>query len=107
MTAEPRREFASTSTPYEAMRPLVMGQRGAVSAGHFLATRAGERMFELGGTAIDAGIAASVCINVLFFTRADFGGVMPIMLYHAESDRTVTLDGLGVWPEATDINRLR
>ncbi|HEX4518630.1 MAG TPA: gamma-glutamyltransferase family protein [Gaiellaceae bacterium] len=102
-----RREFASTSTPYEPVRAQAMGRRGAIASGHFLASLAGDRMFDLGGNAIDAGIAASICLNVLLFPRADFGGVMPMILYHAASDRVVTLDGLGVWPAAADIDALR
>jgi gamma-glutamyltranspeptidase/glutathione hydrolase len=106
-TTAVRREFATTSTPYEPIRPLVMGRNGAVAAGHFLASLAGQRMFELGGNAIDAGVAAGVCINVLLFPRADFGGVAPMVIHHAASGRTVTLDGLGVWPALADIQALR
>src|SRR5262249_26122200 len=102
-TTTVRREFATTSAQYEPIRPLVMGRRGAVAAGHFLASLAGQRMFELGGNAIDAGVAAGVCINVLLFPRADFGGVAPMVIHHAASQRTVTLDGLGVWPALADI----
>jgi gamma-glutamyltranspeptidase/glutathione hydrolase len=103
----PRREFATTSTVYEPIRPLVMGRRGAVTAGHFLAACAGQRMLDLGGNAIDAGVAAGVCINVLLFPRADFGGVAPMVIHDAASGRIVTIDGLGVWPELADIDVLR
>jgi len=61
-------------------------------------------MFELGGTAVDAGIAAGFALNVLLFDRADFGGVAPIVLYDTRRGKVVTLDGLGSWPAATDPN---
>ena len=41
-------------------RPKVMGTRGVVTAGHYLAAAAGFQMMEQGGNAIDA--AASMCI---------------------------------------------
>lgn len=105
--ANGRLDFASSSRPDErTVRSLSMGTRGAVASGHFLATRAAERVLDLGGNAVDAGVAASVCINVLLFARADFGGVMPMMIYHADTDRIVTLDGVGVWPAAAERSRL-
>lgn len=107
MAGHLRRDFVSSVRPYGSIRPLVLGTRGAVASGHYLASVAGERMYQLGGTAIDAGIAAGIAINVLQFTHADFGGVAPIILFHADSGRAVTLDGLGVWPRATDVGRLR
>src|SRR5579862_2917775 len=105
--AHARRAFTTTTFGAKSVRPLVLGRRGAVSAGHYLAARAGERMFDLGGSAIDAGIAAGLALNVLLFQWADFGGVAPIMLYHAKTDRLVTIDGLGVWPRNVDINQIR
>lgn len=108
MTASaPRREFATSAVERGVVRPLALGRRGAVAAGHYIAASAGEKMLDLGGNAIDAGVAASTCLNVLLGHRSDFGGVMPTIVYHAASDRLLSLDGLGVWPAAADVELLR
>ena len=41
-------------------RPVVMGTRGVVTSGHYLATATGFRMMEQGGNAIDA---AAPCVS--------------------------------------------
>ena len=46
-------------------RPVVMGTRGVVTAGHYLAAAAGFRIMEQGGNAIDAAAAMCVCLNLL------------------------------------------
>jgi hypothetical protein len=66
-----RREFVTSTSEQGVVRPLALGRRGAVSAGHYIAASAGEKVFDLGGNAIDAGVAASTCPNVLLFHRSD------------------------------------
>src|SRR5436190_1860678 len=46
-------------------RPSVAGRRHMISAVHYLATMGGLRVLERGGNAIDAGVAAGICINVV------------------------------------------
>ena len=55
--------------------------RGGI--GHYLATLAAVRILEMGGNAIDAGVAAGLCTNVLQPDMTNIGGVAPIILYHA------------------------
>ena len=50
-----------------ATRPIVMGMRGVVTAGHYLAAEAGLRIMHQGGNAIDASAAMWFCINFLEF----------------------------------------
>ena len=38
-------------------RPVYMGTHGVVASGHYLGARAGQRMFDKGGNAIDAAVA--------------------------------------------------
>ncbi len=45
--------------PAHATRPVVMGRRGVVTSGHYLATAAGFRIMEQGGNAIDAASLAN------------------------------------------------
>jgi gamma-glutamyltranspeptidase/glutathione hydrolase len=59
------------------------------------------RILEMGGNAIDAGVAAGLCTNVLQTDMTNIGGVAPIMLYHAGKNVVRTISGLGTWPAAT------
>ncbi|MDP2872791.1 MAG: gamma-glutamyltransferase [Bacillota bacterium] len=72
-----------------------------------MAARVGEHILSAGGNAIDAGVAAGLAINVLLFDRTSFGGVAPIILYHARSGKLLTLDGLGVWPRLANLEHLQ
>lgn len=84
-------------------RPVVMGTHHMVSAGHYLAAAAGLRILEAGGNAIDAGVAAGLCINVTQADLTNLGGVAPIMMYLAHSGTVETISGLGWWPQAASI----
>jgi gamma-glutamyltranspeptidase / glutathione hydrolase len=77
--------------------PTVHGTRHAVSSGHFLASSAGLAILEAGGNAVDAGCCAGMALAVLHADEVNFAGVAPIMIRMADG-RTVSIDGLGVWP---------
>jgi gamma-glutamyltranspeptidase / glutathione hydrolase len=55
------------------------------------------RMLRRGGNAIDAGVAAGICIDVLLPDLCNFGGVAPIIVFHKESGDLVSISGLGNW----------
>lgn len=84
-------------------RPTIMGTNGMVASGHYLATRAGERILARGGNAIDAGVAAGLCLTVLHIDMVNFAGVAPIIVYLAEENRVLTISGLGRWPRAASV----
>ncbi len=88
-------------------RPLLMGTRHLVSAGHYLAAEAGNRILSDGGNAIDAGVAAGVCINVVQCDLTNIGGVAPIVVHQASTGRVETISGLGWWPRRTDVDLIR
>jgi gamma-glutamyltranspeptidase/glutathione hydrolase len=81
-----------------------MGTRHMISAGHYLAAAAGYRILEAGGNAIDAGVAAGLCINVTQADLTNIGGVAPLMVYRADSGTVETISGLGWWPRAASID---
>ena len=81
-------------------RPVVMGTKHVVAAGHYLAAHAGFEVLEAGGNAVDAGVAAGIAIEVLEPNMVNFAGVAPIMIYLAESGEILTISGLGTWPRA-------
>src|SRR5438874_6495447 len=78
-----------------------------VSTCHYLATFAGARMFERGGNAIDAGVAAGIALNVLERHLTGFGGVAPIIVYRPGMAAPETIDGLGRWPASLDLETYR
>ncbi len=89
---------------YPTHRPVVMATRAAVASSHYLASAAGQRILDQGGNVVDAGVAVGLCINVLQPHMTSLGGVAPIILHLAREDRTVVIDGLGVWPRAASID---
>lgn len=90
-----------------SLRPTVMGRHHAVSSGHALATVAAMRVLDAGGNAIDAGVTAAMALAVLQPDIVSFAGVAPTLVYLAGEARVVSLAGLGYWPAATDLDRLR
>jgi len=88
-------------------RPALLGSKHMVSSSHYLASLAGLRMFPRGGSAIDAGIAAGIALNVLERHLTDFGGVAPIMVFRPGMAGPETIDGLGRWPASLDLQSYR
>jgi gamma-glutamyltranspeptidase/glutathione hydrolase len=88
-------------------RPTIAGRRCAVASGHYLATLAAQRVLDHGGNAIDAGVTAAMALAILQPDLVSFAGVAPTLIYLKAEDRVISLAGLGYWPRATDIDRLR
>ncbi|MCL4459426.1 MAG: gamma-glutamyltransferase family protein [Chloroflexi bacterium] len=93
----------SSAYPHHAYCPTVRGTKVMVASGHALASLAGARILERGGNAIDAGVAAGICLAVTQPDMVSFAGVAPVMIYLAESRQVVTVDGVGVWPQRATI----
>jgi gamma-glutamyltranspeptidase/glutathione hydrolase len=100
-------ETTAPSTGVTQGRPAVLGKRWMVSSSHYLASQAGARMFEHGGNAIDAGVAAGIALNVLERHLTDFGGVAPIIAFRPGMDGPESIDGLGRWPAGFDLASYR
>jgi gamma-glutamyltranspeptidase/glutathione hydrolase len=62
----------------------VLGREYAVASGHYLATAAAQRIFNAGGNAIDAGVAAAMALAVLQPDVVSFAGVAPTLVYVAK-----------------------
>lgn len=95
------------SAPAASFRPTLMGRDYAVACGHPLAAMAAARVLERGGNAIDAGVTAAMALAVLQPDIVSFAGVAPTLVYEAAQKRVTSLAGLGYWPKATDVDRLR
>ncbi len=88
-------------------RPVILGRRGVVTAGHYLAAVAGFRMMEMGGNAIDAGVATGFALEVLEPHLTGIGGEVPILVYSARQKRAVAISGQGCAPRAATIDWFR
>jgi gamma-glutamyltranspeptidase/glutathione hydrolase len=84
-------------------RPVIMGQRGVVTSGHYLATAAGFRIMEQGGNAIDAAAAMCFCLNLLEPHLNGIGGEVPTLIYSAKHKKAFAICGLGWSPQAFTI----
>ena len=88
-------------------RPVIMGTRGVVTSGHYLATAAGFRIMEQGGNAIDAAAAMCFCLNLLEPHSNGIGGEVPTLIYSAREGRTVAISGMGWSPKDLTIDWCR
>jgi gamma-glutamyltranspeptidase/glutathione hydrolase len=93
-------DTARLFTASRPRRPNVMARWHVVVSGHYWASQAGFQILEAGGNAIDAGVATGLAIDVLESQFVGFGGVAPIMIYLADRNEVVTINGVGPWPRA-------
>jgi gamma-glutamyltranspeptidase/glutathione hydrolase len=90
-----------------SLRPTVTGKSHAVACGHYLAALAAMRVLDRGGNAVDAGVTGAMALAVLQPDIVSFAGVAPTLIYLRSENRVISLAGLGYWPAATDVERLR
>jgi len=95
-----------TYPPPATSRPQLVGEKFAVVAGHPLVSMVAMSIFEAGGNAVDAGVAAGIASNVIQVDMANFGGIAPILLREAGSDRCVSIAGVGRWSESVSLDAL-
>jgi len=88
-------------------RPVIMGTHGMVACGHPLAARAGLKMLDQGGNAVDAGVAQVFAQSVLEFNLFGFGGEVPILIYSAKDKKVHAISGQGVAPRAATLEWFR
>lgn len=106
----PKASFGDPTARGEApftTRPVYMGRRGLIAAGHYLAARAGQRLFDRGGNAIDAAVAAGFALNLVKPHLNGIGGEVPILI-HSAADRTVySISGQGWIGKAATVEAFR
>ena len=93
--------------PTFTTRPVIMGTRGVVTSGHYLATAAGFRIMEQGGNAIDAAAAMGFCLNLLEPQSNGIGGEVPTLVYSAKERKAFAISGMGWSPKAFTIDWCR
>ena len=80
-----------TPSHYPTHRPVVMGTRGAVAAGHHLASLAGLEMLMRGGNAVDAAVATSAALGVLRPGMCGPGGDLFALIYQARTGEVTAI----------------
>jgi gamma-glutamyltranspeptidase / glutathione hydrolase len=86
----------SSYTPTHTTQTI--GSRWAIAAGHPLAAEAGARVLGAGGNAVDAGVAAGICLGVVHVDMVSVAGVAPILVHLAKSRETFQVSGVGPYP---------
>lgn len=99
------RVMSNFATP--TFRPMISSLNYSVATGHYLASQAAMQILRNGGNAIDAGVAAGICINIVQPDLTNFGGVAPIIIYLAKTQEVVTISGLGRWPRKARLEYFR
>lgn len=94
-----------TSLPLH--RPITLARRGMVVAPHYLAAEAGLELLKAGGNAIDAAIAASAMLQVVYPFVCGLGGDVFMMIYDAKSGQLYGLNGSGRSAQTATLERYR
>ena len=76
-------------------RPVTMGPKGMVTSPHSLASAAGVDVLRAGGSAVDAAIATSAALSVLYPHMTSVGGDAFWLIYDARTKAVRYLDGGG------------
>ena len=92
--------MATPPVTKQPQRPNITGTKHVVASGHYMSAQAALQILEAGGNAIDAGVAAGLATAVLEPIYVSLGGVAPIILFHADTQKIITISGLGTWPKA-------
>ncbi len=88
-------------------RSPVYGTRGMVVSGHSLASTAGLRTLDRGGSVADAAISASAALAVTIQQATSLGGDAFFLHHEAASGRTVGLNASGHAPDGATPERYR
>ncbi len=88
----------------KSLRPTIMATRHAVSTGHYLSSQAAFDILNGGGNAVDAGVAACIALGVLHSDLVNVAGVAPMMIWDSKAQKITTIDGLGTWPAAANVD---
>ena len=93
--------------PVFTTRPELRGTVGMVASTHWLASTAGMAVLERGGNAFDAAVAAGLVLQVVEPHLNGPGGEVPIVLYSAERDEVLAVNGQGTAPAGATLDAYR
>lgn len=89
---------------FSTHRPLVMGTRWMIVAGHPLAAQAGSSILEQGGSAVDAAIAANAVLTVVRPHMCGPGGDLFALIYDKKRDELKAVNASGRSPFDADLD---
>src|ERR1044071_3073276 len=76
-------------------RPTTLAIRGMVATPHYLASQAGLRLLQEGGNAVDAAVAATAALTVVFPQNTSLGGDLFALVHLAGSGEVQALNASG------------
>ena len=82
----------------QSLRPEFPGTHAVVAAGRTYTAEAGAELLTSGGTAIDAGVAATFAAAVVEISHFGLGGEAPMVIYLARTREVVVINGQGTAP---------
>lgn len=88
-------------------RPELQGTFGMVATTHWIASAAGMKLLEAGGTAADAAAAAGFVLSVVEPHLNGPLGEMPALVWPGEEDEPIVVCGQGTAPAAATIEHYR
>lgn len=88
-------------------RPVLMGRRGMVVAGHHLAAEAGARVLADGGNAMDAAVTAAAALSAAIPFMNGVGGDCFALWFDAARGEAQSINGSGGAPAAATIDAYR
>src|SRR5438093_6828884 len=94
-------------TPLDTGRPVTLAFRGMVSCPHALASEAGVEVLKAGGSAVDAAIAASAVLSVVYPHTTGVGGDAFWLIHDTRRRAVRFLDAAGRAAAAATIDAFR
>ena len=91
----------------QTFRPVVIGAKGMVASGHYLASLAGMRALQDGGNAVDAALAASLVLSVVTPETSGPGGDIFALVHMKKTGRVEALNASGPAPRRATIDYFR
>src|SRR3954469_11504580 len=88
-------------------RPMALGTHGVVSTGQTLATQAGLRVLQDGGSAVDAALAASAVLAVVRPHAATIGGDLFALVHDGRDGAVTAVNASGPAPRAATVDWFR
>src|ERR1700733_6262393 len=87
--------------------PLILGREAIVATEHYLSAAAAARIFDRGGNAIDAAVAAALVEGVVNPHMHTIGGEAPMLIRLGPSQRLVSINGNTMAPARATIANYR
>ena len=84
---------------YTQGRSMGLAGRGVVATDHPLASAAGIRVLEGGGSAIDVAVCVAATLGVVTPMMTGIGGDTFIVYYHAATGQVLAVNGCGAAPQ--------